>query len=65
MEIPTGELFRGALLRQRAAGYRAAAHELLELADEMEREARQVGELANLIAEADDELVRRPRGKAA
>lgn len=57
--LPTEDLLHAALLRQRAEGYRQAAIELQERAEELEREARQAGEVANLIAEADIELVRR------
>jgi hypothetical protein len=59
----TADLLSAAMKRQRADGYRQAAAVLLELAEEAEREARQAGEVMRLIAEADDELVRRPRGR--
>lgn len=53
---PTADIVRGARLRETAAAFRQAAAELLERADEMEREARDGMELANVIAEADREL---------
>ncbi len=60
---PTRDVVRCALLGQQAAAYRAAARDLLDLADEMEREARDGAYLANVQADADAELMPLTRGR--
>lgn len=57
----TAELLHGALCKQRALGYRQAAAELEERADELDREARQVSEVVNIVSRADAELNRGAR----
>lgn len=62
---PTHDIVRLVRLRDQAQAYRRAAEELLQRADEMDREARDDAYIANVAAQAerslDRALVRRRR----